>query len=140
MSKISILALLLASVMQSAFGDELFSVDVERIKQTAIDAALEKYPNLLPGDLDNESMAVHISCYEPSECQADMTFKILSSVVEEEIQREGDTCSQTTKSKNVRVTIDSDGSVSRISDTSFGSSTRTVECPASIAGDEEPLN
>ncbi len=46
------IAFLMGLVMQSTYGKELFSADVEGIKQVAIDAALLDHPELLPGDLD----------------------------------------------------------------------------------------
>ena len=53
---------LMGLVMQSAYGEELFSIDAERIKQAAIDGALLDHPELLPADLagKNEGM-IHIT-------------------------------------------------------------------------------
>ena len=129
---------LMGLVMQSAYGEEVFSIDVDRIRQVAIDAALAEYPELLPGDLeDNRDGLVTLICFgQSSRCHANISFKVLSSA-KEYIVREGDTCSQSTEYNAVTVTVLPDGSILRINNSGGNTDSKPVDCPSDI-DDEEP--
>ena len=132
---------LMGLVMQSAYGEEAFSVDFDRIKQVAIDAALSEYPELLPGDLADQYDMVSILCLarESSyKCHANINFKVLSSA-KEDIVREGDTCSQRTEYNTVSVAVLPDGSISRIYTSGGNTSTKPIDCPADIDDKELDL-
>lgn len=130
------IAFLMSPVMQSAYGEDLFSADVDGIKQAAIDAALIEHPELLPGDLeDDNSASVLIVCSTSNDsvhqCSAHVQFKILSTT-KEDILREGDTCYESTESKNVSVVVLPDGSVLRVNSSGYGISRKSIDCPADI--------
>lgn len=121
---------------------KLFSADVERIRQIAIDAALLEHPELLPGDLadKNEGYLVHITCLtRPStyNCQAHTRFKILSTV-KGNIVREGDICFQKAEYKDVSVTVLSDGSVESVNSSGRSTGMRSIDCPADLDNKELP--
>ena len=126
---------LMGLVMHSASGEEVFSIDVERIKQVALDAALVEYPELLPGDLeDRTNGVVTLICFPRDsgyKCHAKQSFKVLSSA-QEDIVREGDTCSQRTEYNMVSVAVLPDGSISRIYTSGGNTSTKPIDCPADI--------
>ena len=122
--------LLVILVAQVANADELFSVDPNRIRQVALDAALLKYPEYLPGDLVSEEGPVFISCWPKHRylCVAHISFNILSSVVRE-VNREDDKCVQLTTTNHIAVNLLPDGSVSRIINSGTSSGEEAVECP-----------
>ena len=126
---------LMGLVMQAASGEELISVDIDSLREIALDAALLDQPELLPGDLvDGHNGMINIICIPKlwgDRCQAHFSFDIVSTTTED-IVREGDTCSKKTTSKHVSVTVLSDGSVSRINNSGSGTSSRSIDCPADI--------
>jgi len=131
MLRITIL-FLMSVVTLSAYGEEAFSVDVDRIKQVAIDAALNNHPELLPGDLtDNRGGLIQITCWSENQkkCQAHVQFGILSTTTKEEIVREGDTCRQKTVLRSVHVTVLPDGGVLSVNSHGSGASTISIDCP-----------
>ena len=123
---------LVAILIKPAYGEEAFSVDVERIKQIAIDAALHEHPELLPGDLADESdEMISIICLPRDlfyKCHANITFEILSTK-KVDIVHEGDSCSQRTETKFVSVAVLPDGSISRVYSSGTGQSEEPIDCP-----------
>ena len=127
--------ILISLAIRSAHGEELFYAHVEQIRQAAIDAALIKHPEFLPGDLADDGVGlIYVTCWTeeaPYQCQADLRFQISSTIVEA-IVHKADRCYQTTTSNSVSVTVLPDGSVLRVNSSGYGSTQSSVDCPANV--------
>jgi len=133
---------LIGLVMQSASGEELISVDIDQLKEIAINAALLDHPELLPGDLvDGSNGMINILCLPKKwgdRCQAHFSFDIVSTTTKS-VKREGDKCYEETNTKNVSVTVLPDGSVRDINNSGSGTSSKSIDCPADIDDEELEL-
>ena len=126
---------LMGLVMQAASGEELISVDIDRLREIALDAALLDHPELLPGDLvDGHNGMINIICIPKlwgDRCQAQFSFDIVSTTTKN-VKRDGDKCYEETNTKHVSVTVLPDGSVMDINNSSSRSSSKSIDCPADI--------
>lgn len=145
MVRIIVLFLILLTV-PSANGEDLFSIDVDRILSVALNAAYAANPDIVPGDLieKGENSALMLFCAGDGlltnaskeekfyRCQALVRLRV-ASTTKTTVTRKGKWCNTKTEFDEIRVRVWVDGRVyvqKQDSGTSKGGySTYGGECP-----------
>ena len=134
----SLLFVALLSFTPWLVAEDLISVNVEGIHAAARKAIEEEFPDV--GYIEDENNLLMIFCThmpqwaslqdQIEQCWAHVHFDEIGSF-SEEVWKEGEDCKQKISSRNIKVSVHSDGTA-KVERGGGGTSTRTVECPEEL--------